>query len=194
MTSGLYPCAPRQGITVLLLTLALTSPGMLEAQAEMPSAAEVREALQTLRRLERALVQQPCAARSRIPAEPVDRNERTSGTEFENCRPRDDEPLKFGAPRTTESPQAVVTPNSFSISLQGGLDLGGFLFKEGDPFLHNDGGSAARNTALGSNALISSTPGQPSGVSGDQQHGHWVLGPTQQYDGVFQYGVRLPRT
>ena len=56
------------------------------------------------------------------------------------------------------SPQAVVPPTSFSLNLEGDLELGGFVFKDGIPFIHNEGGTTYGNTAAGLNALASVTP------------------------------------
>ena len=75
-------------------------------------------------------------------------------------------PLSSDTVGATSSPQTVVPPASYSLTIDGDFALGGFVFKEGKPFLHNDGGSGAGNTALGLNALVSATPGVPSGLSG----------------------------
>lgn len=56
------------------------------------------------------------------------------------------------------SPRTVVTPGYYALSIDGDLDLGGFVFRGGYPFLHGNG---TANTALGRDALISSTPGDP---------------------------------
>jgi hypothetical protein len=64
---------------------------------------------------------------------------------------------------TLPPPRTVTPPDAYAFSIDGDFELGGFLFKEGAPFLHNDGGSIKGNTALGENALISQTQaeGQP---------------------------------
>jgi hypothetical protein len=60
----------------------------------------------------------------------------------------------------------VVPPGSYALSIDGDFELGGFVFKDGYPFIHNDGGASAFNTALGLDALVSSTPGVPEDWSG----------------------------
>ena len=55
-------------------------------------------------------------------------------------------------------PQAVVAPGSFSLDIDGDFDLGGFMFKDGVPFIHNDGGSDYNNTAIGLGVLVNLTP------------------------------------
>ena len=53
----------------------------------------------------------------------------------------------------------VTPPGSYALSIDGDFELGGFVFKGGQPLLHTDGGPAYHNTALGGDALISLTPG-----------------------------------
>ncbi len=67
---------------------------------------------------------------------------------------------------TTPPPRTVTSPAGYDLTVEGDVDLGGFVFKEGYPFLHNDGGVAVYNTALGLNALVSATPGVPNPSSG----------------------------
>ena len=62
--------------------------------------------------------------------------------------------------------RAVTPPGSYALSIDGDFDLGGFVFKDGTSFLHNDGGPSAYNTALGLDALVSSTLRVPSPLSG----------------------------
>ena len=64
------------------------------------------------------------------------------------------------------SAPTVSAPASFSFSIDGDFELGGFVFKDGAPFLHNAGGFQFGNTALGQNALVSVTPGDPESFSG----------------------------
>ena len=71
------------------------------------------------------------------------------------------------------SPQMVIPPGSYALSIDGDFDLGGFVFKDGYPFLHNDGGPTAGNSAFGRNALVSSTPGVPHTYAG---RGNTALG------------------
>lgn len=55
-----------------------------------------------------------------------------------------------------------------SLDIDGDFDLGGYLFKDGVPFLHNDGGAVYGNTALGVNALTNATliPNYPYATKG----------------------------
>lgn len=62
-----------------------------------------------------------------------------------------------GAP----TPRVVVGSVDSALSLDGDLDLNGYIFQSGVPLIHSDGGSAYANTAVGLNALVSSTPGSP---------------------------------
>ena len=73
--------------------------------------------------------------------------------------------LSFGSP---PPPRTVEPPDSYALSIDGAFDLGGYVFKDGLPFLHNDGGPNKSNTALGVNALISATPGDPTVFSGSR--------------------------
>ncbi len=59
------------------------------------------------------------------------------------------------------SPQTVVSPGFYSLTISDDFKLGGVVFKDGRPFLHNDGGYSSGNTALGLDALVSATPGVP---------------------------------
>jgi hypothetical protein len=59
---------------------------------------------------------------------------------------------------STPAPQVVTTPSDFSLTIDGDFNLGGFVFKEGYAFLHNEGGYGKRNTALGLNALVNVSP------------------------------------
>jgi hypothetical protein len=74
----------------------------------------------------------------------------------------------------------VTPPGYYSLSIDGDFELGGFVFKDGYPFLHNDGGPK-NNTALGRNALVSLTPGVPYYFSGS---GNTALG-----DSALQYNT-----
>ena len=62
-------------------------------------------------------------------------------------------------------PRAVVA-GSYDLTLEGDVALGGYLFKESSPFLHNDGGIGYGNTALGLNALVSASFVEPYPNSG----------------------------
>ena len=59
------------------------------------------------------------------------------------------------------SPQAVPNATDVDLDIDGDFDLGGFVFKDGVPFVHNDGGATYMNTAVGLNALTSATLGVP---------------------------------
>lgn len=72
-----------------------------------------------------------------------------------------DEALTSPTVGVAPSPQTVTAPSSFSLNLDGALELGGYVFQDGIPFLHNDGGATGYNTALGLYALVSTTPGMP---------------------------------
>jgi hypothetical protein len=69
---------------------------------------------------------------------------------------------------TAPSPRTVEPPDSFALLLEGDMDLGGFVFQEGFPLLHTDGGATYFNTALGLDAMTSLTPGDPSPESGSR--------------------------
>ena len=47
-------------------------------------------------------------------------------------------------------PPAAVVAGAFDLSVAGDVDLGGFIFSGGVPFLHNDGGYGYGNSAWGS--------------------------------------------
>ena len=152
----------RRGIAAICLFVSsFLLPSAVGAQSDMPSAAEVREALETLRRFERALVQDAVhedgtgvVGKGLVPTHPPRRGTtpRFAG-----------EPLTSGTLGAPSSQQTVMAPGSFALALDGSIDLNGFVFKEGYPFIHNDGGSTHANTALGLNALANVTPGQPAG-------------------------------
>ncbi len=71
-----------------------------------------------------------------------------------------------GARAGAPPPRTVTPPGAYALSIDDAFDLGGFVFRDGSPFLHNDGGALFSNTALGVDALISSTPGVPSYYNG----------------------------
>ncbi len=62
------------------------------------------------------------------------------------------------------SPQVIPNATDVSLDIDGDFDLGGFVFKDGVPFLHNEGGVAYGNTALGLNALVSQVQAFPYGA------------------------------
>ena len=114
--------------------------GSLAAQTELPSAAEVREALATLRRFERAL------------ATDSKREGGASGV-GEGARRFADGPLTSPSVAATPPPQVVTAPSQFSLNIDGDIALGGGIFKGDTSFLHSD--AIIRTTAVGSNALVS---------------------------------------
>ena len=164
----------RAGVAVVVLcVVTAVLPQALTAQTEMPSAEEVREALETLRRFERAL--------ARDSGQAMPKSHRAigaSGREGLGDLPSGDAEarsnrfasavLTSDTVGITPALRTVVAPGSYALSLDGAVDLGGYVFKEGYPFLHNDGGVLYGNTALGINALTSATPGSPNSVDGSR--------------------------
>ena len=126
---------------------------------EAPSDDEVRRALEVLRRHER----------QRSDPEVVPRSMLTGPVQEPPASPQDRVPMPDGlirlqplsAPTQPATPSAptITAPASFSLALDGDIDLGGAVFKNGQPFIHNDGGSTYGNTAVGSQALESVVPG-----------------------------------
>jgi hypothetical protein len=60
-----------------------------------------------------------------------------------------------------------VTSSGYDLTTENDINLGGFVFKDGRPFLHNYGGPRYKNTALGRGALGRVTPGNPMSHSGE---------------------------
>ena len=56
---------------------------------------------------------------------------------------------------------SFVAPDSASLNVDGDLELGGFLFKDGWPFMHNIGGEHWGHTAVGHGALLLAETGDP---------------------------------
>lgn len=120
----------------------------------LPSDDEVRAALGVLERYRRA--------KERGELDPK------STAEGDEASPAGSAALPGRAPATQGSalistttgagPVSVVSPGSFALDIDGDFELGGFVFKEDEPFIHNDGGTFYGNTAVGVNALISVTP------------------------------------
>ena len=54
-------------------------------------------------------------------------------------------------------PRAITPPGYYDLSVAGDVSLGGAIFRNGYPFIHQDGG--VYNTAVGTDALISLTSG-----------------------------------
>ena len=75
----------------------------------------------------------------------------SSGLSAQPGRSPDFEPLSASSLGSSNPPppRTVTPPGSYALSIDGDFNLGGFVFKDGYPFLHNDGGSAHQNTALG---------------------------------------------
>lgn len=127
-----------------------------------PSDDEVRQALDTLRRYSqegREGAVEAALAPSRVPDK--DRFDTgPSGKETRYFLRADDRAAGTGLTTSTlgadPGPRAVPFPSSFSLSLDGDVDLGGFLFQFGETLLHTYG---YRNTALGRSALESTGQG-----------------------------------
>ena len=141
--------------------------------AGAPRIAEVEEALRVLRRYvgrtdrENALEEAaPAHQRARTGAN-------TEGTQREDVERSPERSValrrKALSAQTVEAgPSRQVTPpGSYALSIDSDFSLGGNIFKDGRPFLHNDGGSSRGNTALGVDALISTTIGSPTPLSGE---------------------------
>ncbi len=142
-----------------------------------PTADEVRRALETLRRYQRgaigeALADEGALARTEI-EEPV------AHSAHDGANPRRGQavaalpgaglpvaPLSTTTVGSQPSPRDISAPGNYSLTLAGDIDLGGAIFREGYPFLHNDGGAAFGNVGLGLLAMISLTPGDPLPDSG----------------------------
>lgn len=128
--------------------------------APSPSLAEVEEALAVLRRYADAEGSEP---RSQVPA----RGRRGAPfPEAAEARSGTIPPLRSQSVGPTPPGLTVTPPGFYALSIDGDFELGGFVFNEGYAFLHSDGGTTHRNTALGFNALINSTPGVPYHESG----------------------------
>lgn len=97
---------------------------------------------------------------------PLDRSERAFLSEILEALSHGTVGARDRTGPTNPPPQTITPPGYYSLSIDGDFDLGGYVFKDGYPLLHNDGGVAYGNTALGIDALISSTPGASS-PSGD---------------------------
>ncbi len=54
-------------------------------------------------------------------------------------------------------PRAITPPGSYDLSVAGDVSIGGAIFRNGYPFIHQDGG--VYNTAVGTDALISLSTG-----------------------------------
>lgn len=133
-----------------------------------PSVMEVEEALRVLRRYVREggeKIAQTEGVEGTVSGPP---SQRLGATEHWAVRSLGERSSVFssGTVGAAPSPRAVVPPASYSLTIDDAFALGGYVFKEGKPFLHNDGGYGAGNTALGLNALISATPGSPDVFSG----------------------------
>jgi len=90
------------------------------------------------------------------------------GSQVRGASPRDLLPEALSASTVGVAPslRTVTTPASFSLDIDGDFNLGGFVFQNGVPFIHNDGGEAYRNTAVGLNALVSNTTGYRNTATG----------------------------
>lgn len=79
------------------------------------------------------------------------------------------------------SPQALPSP-IVSLSIEDDFDLGRYVFQNGTPFIHNDGGGSFSNTAVGLDAMTSLVLGNPTYYYGDQNTavGAQALGNTME--------------
>ena len=60
---------------------------------------------------------------------------------------------QFAAAGIHTEPDYTIHRDDFALTVDGAFELGGFVFKGGVPFIHNDEG----NTAVGLNALVSAS-------------------------------------
>ncbi len=142
------------------------SEALLFETAGMPSEDEVRQALRVLRRYQEGqrntMVDPNTGGRpvvsGRDLVSPRDRHTLEGSRRPSHLR----EPLSADTVGALRSPQTVTPPAQASITIDGAFDLGGYVFKGGVPFIHNDGGLTFRNTAVGLNALVSATPSTPT--------------------------------
>ena len=149
--------------------------------SDTPSVTEVEEALEVLRRYTGrpmtatdpspdSLLLGPRAATA--PAEDAQQpSSPSSGAEraSEVARATNGQPqallealLSSTLSTTSTSPRTVDFPANYSLRLDSDLVLEGAIFKEGYSLLHTDGGYDSGNTALGFDALVSSTPDVPN--------------------------------
>ncbi len=145
------------------------SEALLFETAGRPSDDEVRQALLVLRRYQTSKRGEPVSDGIIVtPSEGVGNAKPSSGQESRHRGPRPPlvAPLHSNTVGASPPPRTVTPPTSFDLTLEGALDLGGYVFKDGVPFIHNDGGAAYLNTAVGLNALVSTTPGAPYSLSG----------------------------
>lgn len=131
-----------------------------------PSVAEVEEAMAVLRRyVETGKAEDGTAV-------VAERTSTSASSESTTARPwneqrewREPRALLSGSVGAGPPPATVTPPGSYDLSISGDFDLGGYIFKDGYPLLHTDGGYFYGNTALGLNALISSTRTSAPGSS-----------------------------
>jgi hypothetical protein len=143
--------------------MGLWSEALLFETAGTPSEDEVRQALTVLRRYrEREGREQLASGKENL----VTREEQSSVGGSQIQQGISEQPLESTTVSAVPSPQVVTAPTVLALGIDGDFDLGGFVFKDSVPFIHNDGGSAYGNTALGLNALVSATPGSPYSLSG----------------------------
>ncbi len=141
------------------------SEALLFDTAGTPSDDEVRRALRVLRRYTEMVNDPgnepaPVASAEADPGESVERFRRGELRPSLEAIRRDlqQEARQADARTTAPAPRAVTPPPAFSLSIDGDFYLGGYVFRNGDPFIHAQG---QRNTAMGRNALIKSTPDYP---------------------------------
>jgi hypothetical protein len=146
------------------------SQALLFETAGRPSDDEVRQALGVLRRYRETVGEEGKGAPAGPPLEQVTvapgagREPGTSAASGVRQKAH----LEALTTETTGAgqPAQTVVPSSFSLGVEGDLELGGFIFKDGRSFLHTHGGLVYRNTALGLDSLVNVTPGKPYTTNG----------------------------
>ncbi|MCH7664860.1 MAG: tail fiber domain-containing protein [Acidobacteria bacterium] len=123
----------------------------------VPLVTEVEEAMAVLRRY---VETGEAATGTAVSAEAESRTDRPRNEQRMRREPkaeRSQQPraLRSGSVGARPPPATVTPPGSYDLSISGDFDLGGYVFKDGYPLLHTDG---LYSTALGLNALVSSTP------------------------------------
>jgi hypothetical protein len=146
-----------------------------------PTDDEVRDALQVLRRFQQASATEKAAGSAHAASQSAPRQagkgsvaagpgSRPPGSGRKRPRGIEDRPgplahrlaaADSGAARPLHSPSVGIAPGPSSLTgpdnlefdIAGDFDLGGFIFRDGVPFIHND--KDPSNTAVGLNAMVS---------------------------------------
>lgn len=141
------------------------SDALLFETTGMPSDDEVRRALLVLQRFREGEGRRGEGERdgSVFVAEggaeaALDRAPRVSAAEVGGPRPSLNSPMALSAETVgaLSSPQKI--PSSVDLTLEGSIDLGGYVFSDGMPFIHHYGGKGYGNTAVGLDALEAVRP------------------------------------